>query len=394
MRRSYYYLFLLCLLAIILYLDRVCISVAGPRMQDALNISPEQWGWVGTFFTIGYGIFEIPSGHWGDKLGARQVLTRIVIWWSAFTAMTGMVSSYPLLLGVRFLFGAGEAGALPNAGVAISNWFPIEKRGRAFGLFTMSTQIGGALSPVLVLPIQQHFGWRMSFYVFAGLGVFWAAYWFWKFQDYPDGVAPQKQHESASWGLLLASRNLWAIMALTMCYVYTLNFFQTWLHTYLVKGRGFSEQALFLSSLPFVFAAVANLSGGIVCDWLAKRVGVTWSRRGVGMAGLLASAIFMGAAVLVTNHLAVIFCLSMGYAGLTFQQPVVFAACLDIGGRRGGAVMGFMNTAGQVGGAISSAVFGYLVKATGSYDTPLLPMAALLLMGMLLWGKVDVTKRI
>ena len=108
--------------------------------------------------------------------------------------------------------------------------------------------------------------------------------------------------------------------------------------------------------------------------------------------GLLVSAIFMGCAALTTNHLGVIFCLSMGYAGLTFQQPVVFAACLDIGGRRGGAVMGFMNTAGQVGGAVSSAVFGYLVTATGSYDTPLLPMAALLLAAMLLWGKVDVTK--
>ncbi len=394
MRRSYFYLFLLCLLAIILYLDRVCISVAGPRMQDALHISPEQWGWVGTVFTLGYAIFEIPSGHWGDRIGARRVLTRIVIWWSAFTAMTGTVSSYPLLLGVRFLFGAGEAGALPNAGVAISNWFPEEKRGRAFGLFTMSTQIGGALSPLLVLPIQQHFGWRMSFYVFAGFGVLWAAYWFWKFQDYPDGAAPKKQHEAGSWGLLLANRNLWAIMALTFCYVYTLNFFQTWLHTYLVRGRGFSEQALFLSSLPYVFAAAANLSGGIACDWLAKRAGAKWSRRGVGIAGLLASAIFMGSAVLFTSHLAVIFCLSMGYAGLTFQQPAVFAACLDIGGRRGGAVMGFMNSAGQVGGAVSSAVFGYLVQATGSYNTPLLPMAVLLILGMLLWGKVDVTKKI
>lgn len=393
MKRSYFYLFLLCFLAIILYLDRVCISVAGPRMQDALHIGPVAWGWVGTLFTLGYGLFEIPSGHWGDTLGARRVLTRIVIWWSAFTVLTGLVSSYPVLLAVRFLFGAGEAGAFPNAGVAISNWFPLEKRGRAFGLFTMCSQLGGALSPLLAVPIQQAYGWRMSFYVFGSIGVFWAAYWFWKFRDSPEGVAAAGSHGMhLSWGTLLTNSNVWYVMALAFCYVYTLGFFQTWLHTYLEKGRGFSEQSLMLSSLPFVFAAAANLLGGLACDWLAKRVGLKWSRRGVGIAGLLISAVFMGSAFLFTSQLPLILCLSMGYAGLTFQQPVVFTTCLDIGGRRGGAMLGLMNTAAQAGAAVSSAAFGYIVKATGSYDAPMIPMAVLLALGMVLWGRVDVSK--
>jgi ACS family glucarate transporter-like MFS transporter len=363
-------------------------------MQDALNISPIAWGWVGTVFTLGYGLFEVPGGHWGDKIGARRVLTRIVIWWSAFTAITGMVTGYPVLLGVRFLFGAGEAGAFPNAGVAISNWFSPETRGRAFGLFTMSSQLGGALSPLLVLPIQQAYGWRMSFYVFGSLGVFWSAVWFWKFRDTPDGVPVRgSQGEQVSWRAMLTNSNVLYVMGLAFCYVYTLGFFQTWLHTYLQKGRGFNDQSLMLSSLPFIFAAAANLSGGIVCDWLAKRVGLKWSRRGVGMAGLLISAVFMGSAFLFTSQLPLILCLSMGYAGLTFQQPVVFTTCLDIGGRRGGAMMGLMNTAAQLGAAVSSAAFGYIVNETKNYDAPLLPMSALLLVGMWLWGKVDVTER-
>jgi ACS family glucarate transporter-like MFS transporter len=389
-KRSYFYLFLLCLLAIILYLDRVCISVAGPRMQDALHIGVTEWGWVGTFFLLGYSLFEIPSGNWGDKLGARRVLTRIVIWWSAFTAITGMVSAYPALLGVRFLFGAGEAGALPNAGGAIWNWFPPEKRGRAFGLFTMCTQIGGAISPLLVIPIQQAYGWRMSFYVFGCLGVFWSVVWFWKYRDAPEGGTGGKMHGSyASWRELLTNSNVWFVMGVAFCYVYTLGFFQTWLHTYLEKGRGFDEQSLKLSTLPFVFAAAANLLGGLSCDWLAKRVGLKWSRRGVGMAGLAVSAISMAAAFWFANQLPLILCLSMGYAGLTFQQPAVFSTCVDIGERRGGVVMGLMNTAGQIGAAVSSAAFGYIVKATGSYDAPFVPMAVLLGTGMLLWGKVD-----
>jgi ACS family glucarate transporter-like MFS transporter len=392
--RSYFYLLLLCLLAIITYLDRVCISVAGPRMQDALHIAPEQWGWVGTGFLLGYGLFEIPSGHLGDRLGARRVLTRIVLWWSIFTALTGAVSAYPLLLAVRVLFGAGEAGAFPNASVAISNWFTPTTRGRAFGLFTMCSQIGGALSPLLVLPIQQAFGWRMSFYVFGTLGVLWSIVWFWQFRDYPFQSRRTPAHEHASWRPILISPNLWAIMALTFGYVYTMSFYQTWFHTYLVKGRAFSEHALSLSALPYVFGAAANLLGGLTCDWLAARVGVKWSRRGVGIAGLLLAAISVTSAVFATNQLAVILCFSLAYAGITFQQPVVWTACLDIGGTRAGAVSGFMNTAGQFGGALSSAIFGYMVKASGNYDAPLIPMAVLLAIGMLLWGKVDVTTRI
>jgi ACS family glucarate transporter-like MFS transporter len=393
--RRYLYLLLLCLLAVITYLDRICISVAGPRMQDALHISPEQWGWVGTVFLVGYALFEVPSGHLGDRIGARRVLTRIVIWWSAFTALTGAVSLYPILLGVRFLFGAGEAGAFPNASVAISNWFSPATRGRAFGVFTMCSQLGGALSPLIVIPIQQNFGWRASFFVFGAMGILWSGIWFWKFRDYPAEAEPRPEvHSRADWKSLLCSPDLQAIMGLTFGYVYTMSFYQTWIHTYLVKGRGFSENALASSALPYIFGAVANILGGLACDWLASRTGVKWSRRAVGVIGLLLAAGSLAATVVAHTPFAVILCLSLTYAGITFQQPVVWTACLDIGGIRGGAVSGFMNTAGQIGGAISSVVFGYLVQSTGNYNTPLIPMAILLAAGMLLWLRVDVTRKI
>jgi MFS family permease len=85
---------LLSALAVITYLDRVCISVAGPRMQESLGISPAAWGWVTGMFALSYGAFEIPSGAMGDRLGPRRVLTRIVLWWSAFTSLTGVASNY------------------------------------------------------------------------------------------------------------------------------------------------------------------------------------------------------------------------------------------------------------------------------------------------------------
>src|SRR5262245_59163570 len=195
MRYRHGVLGLLFLLSIITYVDRVCISVAGPRMQADLGLSPKQWGWVVGAFTLSYALFEIPSGAMADRIGARKVLTRIVVWWSAFTSLTGAVSNYYLLLITRFLFGAGEAGAYPGSSSGISRWFPTAERGRAHGIVWMASRVGGAVSPLLVIPIQQTYGWRMSFFVFGVLGVIWSVVWYGWYRDHPSqkpGVSPHE----------------------------------------------------------------------------------------------------------------------------------------------------------------------------------------------------------
>src|SRR5580698_1529956 len=117
---------MLYLLSAITFIDRVSISLAGPRIVEELHLSPGQWGWVLGAFAIAYAVFEIPSGAIGDRIGPRKVLFRIVLWWSGFTSLTGFAGSYSLLLPIRFLFGAGEAGAYPNMSASISRWFPME----------------------------------------------------------------------------------------------------------------------------------------------------------------------------------------------------------------------------------------------------------------------------
>src|SRR4030095_10050182 len=75
-------------LAAITYLDRVTISVTGPYIARDLGLSAKQMGYVFSAFYVAYALFEIPTGWWGDKVGTRRVLTRIVCWWSAFTVFT------------------------------------------------------------------------------------------------------------------------------------------------------------------------------------------------------------------------------------------------------------------------------------------------------------------
>ena len=138
---------LLALLSIITYVDRICIAVAGPRMQDDLHISPEAWGWVTGIFALSYGAFSIPVGALGDRFGPRRVLTWIVLWWSAFTTLTGPAPNYYLLLLTRFCFGIGEAGAYPNASAVIVRWIPASRVARAWGIVWLASQFPARYRP-------------------------------------------------------------------------------------------------------------------------------------------------------------------------------------------------------------------------------------------------------
>ena len=402
MKYRYRVLGMLVLLFAITYLDRVCISVAGPRIQDELGIGPVGWGWVTGIFTLSYCLFEIPTGALGDRLGPRRVITRIVLWWSAFTSITGLVHSLPALLAVRFAFGAGEAGVFPNASVVTARWFPASQRASIAGISLMAAQIGGAVSPLLVIPLQVRYGWRMSFLVFGAVGVLWALAWFAWFRDSPaqkKGVGAAELAEAAlmqpspshafPWGPVLRSRSVIAILALAFCYFYVYNFFLTWLHTFLVKGRHFSEGSLLYSALPFVVAAVCNLGGGLASDALTRRLGPSWGRRILGVGALSIGGLMTVAAMLTQDPRLTIVLLSLVYGSITFQQAGVFGVCLDIGGRHAGAMVALMNCVAQVGGFIGSVGYGYIVERTGSYDAPFVPMAALLFLAAGMWSQVD-----
>jgi MFS transporter, ACS family, glucarate transporter len=405
MKKRYGVIVFLVLLYAITYLDRVCMSVAGPRIQADLGIGPVGWGWVTGMFTLSYCLFEIPTGALGDRIGPRRVLTRIVLWWSAFTAITGTVSNFVLLLVARFCFGAGEAGVFPNSSIVVSRWFPARQRASISGVSLMSAQIGGAVAPLLVIPIQMQFGWRTSFYLFGLLGVAWAAAWYVWFRDSPAqkrGISASElaetadnravSHQAFPWRAALGSASIRALLITTFCYVYVYNFFQTWFPTFLVKGRGFSEAGLLLSALPFILGAAMNLTGGIVSDALVRKMGAKWGRKAVGIAALTCAGFFTVAAMFTQQQLLTVVFLSLVYGGITFQQSAVFGVCLDVGKTNAGAMVGVMNTAAQVGGFVGSVAYGYLVSNFGGYDSPFIPMAALLFLGALAWTRVDASE--
>lgn len=411
MKKRFQVLLVFVIFAIITYLDRNSLSVIGNDITDELGLSDKQWGLVLSAFSLAYGAFEIPTGMLVDKYGPKITLFRIVIWWSLFTVLTGFASGFYFLVIVRFLFGAGEAGAFPTASVAIARWFPLVERGRVQSVVWMGSRVGGALAPFLSLYLAEEFGWRMVFYIFGGLGLAWALGWFIWFRDEPkdmkgittaeiqeiEGGRTLKStaHALLSWKTVLKDGNLWALMGMYHFLLYGAYFYMSWMPKYLQNGRGIAKAELgWMVSLPFVFGAVGCLIGGFSTDYLTKRIGVKLGRRYVGMFGLVMAGICMILGSLIQDNTYAIIMLALGLAFKDFTLPVAWAVATDIGGEHAGAISGTMGLAGQLGSAIMATAFGYILHSTGSYNLPVQLIGVLVIIGGLLWFKIDASKRV
>ena len=411
MPKRYQVLYVLSILSMITFLDRIALSSAGGAIMDDLHISAVQWGWILGMFTFAYGVFEIPTGWLGDRIGGKKVLTRVVLWWSLFTVLTGLATGFVMLLVIRILFGMGEAGAYPNTSIVLRKWFPAIERARAQAVIWGASRLGAALTPFLVLPIQQHYHWQTSFYLLGALGIVWAIFWiFWHTEKPSDSkrisaaelnyIETNQEHTKTnaevkpSFKQVLRSNNIWFLMCMYFCYAIGAYFFQSWFHTYLEKGRLIPKsQLLWASSLPYLLAAVGCFTGGWLSDKACLRYGKKWGRRLVPMIGLFVSGICIIGASLISNNTVAIVALGAGMAFMDVTAPVAWAVAMDLGGTKSGTVSGSMNTAGLTGAYLSTVLFGYLASSYGYY-LPLLLIGIIVLTGAFIWLKIDATKPI
>ena len=398
---------LLFLLSIITFLDRVCMNVAGKYIKSDLGLDNEQFGFVLGAFSIAYALFEIPTGSLGDRIGPRKVLTRVVLWWSGFTALTGTAFRFYYLLAVRFLFGMGEAGAYPNASIVIARWFPAAETGRAQSYIWAGGRLGGALTPLVVIPLVHAAGWRVAFFLLGTLGIAWAAVWHFWFRDNPAeknipaeellqieaGRKAAATTHRVSWKVVMKNPNIWALMLMCHLLFYAAYFFTNWSSTYFQEGRGLTEkQANNFITLSYSLGAIGCLTGGYVSDLLVRRVGLKWGRRAVGMAGIGMASIFFLLAALTRNNQMAGYLLAACVFTKDLALPVAFATCVDIGRQYAGTVTGAMNFAGQMGGFFITIIFGSIVKNTGNFDYPVFLISGCLLVSALLWLRIDPTQ--
>ncbi len=398
------------LLAVITYLDRICISAAAPFMMEELHLTVLQMSVVFSAFTLAYSLFEIPSGWLGDVRGPRRVLTRIVLWWSGFTMLTGAARGFGSLLTTRFLFGAGEAGAFPNMVRAFSRWFPSRERGTANGVLFFGSRVGGMLSAPIALLLIRRWGWRASFLAFGILGLAWAAAWYAWYRDRPSEHPEVDAAELAwieqdgranpltpvtPWRALVTSRNLYAICAMYFAFGYGLYFYFTWLPTYLIRELGFSllGGGLF-AALPFGLAGIADLVGGWLTDRLARLHGLRVARCGLGFASFMTSAALVFASTVAPQSIAKAVLLAFALASADLAIGACWGVCLDVGADHAGVITGFMNTFGNLGGLIGPLVVGIAVDRWHSWTFPFYVTALVYACGAAAWLAIDPTRRI
>jgi MFS transporter, ACS family, glucarate transporter len=405
-RTRYFVVVFAVALAVIQYIDRVCISQAAPLITTEFKFSPVQMGYVFAAFTWAYALFEIPGGWLGDKLGPRRVLTRVVVWWSFFTAATGWTWNFVSLVITRTLFGAGEAGCFPNLTKAFTTWLPPDERVKAQSILWLSARWGGAFTPLLVVFVLQFVGWRRAFEIFGLLGLVWAVVFFWWYRDDPrqhpqvndaekallTGAANlDSAHSNVPWGRFVSSVTTWLLWGQYFCLSYGWYFYPTWLPTYLQEARGqVLVKGAFLAGLPLFFGGIGCLVSGFLAAHLARRIGVAWARKLLAAGGFMLAAAMLIVSLRIQDPTWAMVAMGMASFGNDLAMPSAWGACMDVGGRFAGTYSGSMNMMGNFGGVAGPIVVGYILEATAhNWALTFYVSAAVYLVGAILWLFID-----
>lgn len=372
-------------LSMLLYVDRVCISAAEDSIRADLNFDKRQIGWIFAAFSLGYALFQTPSGALADRYGPRWVLTAAVCCWSLLTALTAAARQLGAMLAVRFLFGIGEAAAFPGVARAVFSWVPMGERGLTQAINFSAARLGAALALPGVAWMVREIGWQNSFVVLGLVGFIWAAFWYVWFRDDPaahPGIAAdelqyiqehrQQTSSERSSPLrvrhLLGSKNLWLLMAQYFASNFTFFFCLSWLPSYLKNQHSLSSMILAgWYATPVFFAGMAgNWVGGTVVDRLYRAGRWQLSRRLPATVGFLLAASGMAASSAVDDASSVVICLAVAVFGSDLTLASSWSVCVDIGRSHAGAVSGTMNMAGNLGSFVTALAFPYLEQWTGS----------------------------
>jgi sugar phosphate permease len=426
-RVRYQVLGLVCVLAVVTYIQRVGFSDGAPFIEDSLGLHHEHMGYLAAAFLVAYGIFQVPGGLLGDRLGARHLLTVLVLVWSLLTAAVAATVLLPpvvtlqfgFLFVMRFLFGVFQAGGFPVVGRIVADWMRVKERGFAQGAIWMLSRLGGALVAFIVIGSPQVLewlfarsgGWPMTFLLMACLGLCWCAiFWPW-FRNRPQdkaGVNPaelaliaaerpavKEQPRPVPWSGLAGSLSIWSLCLMYGCTGFSGNFFTNMLPLYLSNVRHLDQwSTAWLSALPLAAGSVACILGGWTSDRLIRRWGNRrWGRRCVGLVGLaLAGLAFLSISWVQETWIFGLL-LTVTFVGNDLSMAPAWASCADIGERYTGTLSGTMNMLGSFGGAAGAVLAGYLFR----HDQPKLVFivfAGIYLLGALCWLGVDVTKRL
>lgn len=389
---------LLCLMYFIMYIDRVNLSVAAPMIKEEMRITNSQLGLALSAFGVCYALLQIVNGYLGDRLGPRKVLSVLGVFWSIGTLATSFASGLYSLVFARILVGLGEAGTIPTATRAMSNWVPRQRRGFAQGFTHTSARLAAAVTPPLIVAMIPFLGWRGTFALLGAVSLVWAAVWYAYFRDDPrqhagvdaQALAELPVFETAKQRAQVPWRNLVPrVLPVTMvffCHAWTLWLYLSWLPSFFVGQYhiDIKHSAMFTSGV-FAAGMIGDTVGGLITDWLYKRTGnVNAARRNTVVLGFVGSIAFMSLVFAIRDPTKIALCLAASLFFLEMTEGPVWAVPMDVAPRYAGVAGAFISTAAGLAAVISPAAFGFVADLTGSYLPPFFMSLGFLALGVIL----------
>jgi MFS family permease len=394
-------------LAFLSFVDRAAISQAAPAISKELHLGPVQMGAIFSAFGLTYAAFEIPSGWLCDRFGARNLLTRVVLMWSLFTAATGAAWNFSSLVLSRLLFGIGESGCFPGLASVFRAWLPRDERNSAEGIKASCARFGAAVTPAMMAALYAYMTWRQVFFLFGAVGLIWGILFYRWYRDRPgehpdvnEGelrLIPAQGHGAPHWDLvfwkkLIRSRSVWALGIQWFCHYYGFYFYITWLPLYLYRARGLDlRQGSLAAGLPLLGAGFGCLAAGWALTALTRGLNSTVdARKLLGYVAYGGAAILLGLFTWISDPFLAVAVMSLSGFAAELSSPISWTTAMDIGGTRVGTVAGFMNTLGQIGGSVAPFVTGLLLAWTGNgWTLAFWVSATIYAAGAICWRFID-----
>ncbi len=381
----WYFAIAFFIIGVIAYMDRSNISIiAGPMMED-LHLNKTQFGLLASFFSLGYALMQVPSGFLAEKFGSKKMLTIALVWWSAFTILTGVVKNHGMLYAVRFLFGIGEAPMYPSNAVFNTNWFAKGEKGRASSALLAGSYFGPVIAPVVTIAIVNMFGWQAVFYIFGAIGFIIAILWMVIAKDLPEQHKMVNEAEksyimenrdiikteksNAPWNIFLKRFSFYALAAQYFVVQFVVSLFLIWLPTYLTEQYNVKltdADMAWAAGAPWIAMFLLILCGGAISDKLLQSgMSRFIARASIAITGFVVFCISLFMSIQTDNLVTNVIWLSLCLGGIGIATGMSWAAATDLGRNFSGSVSGWMNLWGNIGALLSPLLAGMMVDIVG-----------------------------
>lgn len=365
LKKSWFLLFLIFVAWGFGYVDRQAINIAAVFLREELSLTTGQMGAVMSSFFLMYSLMTLSGSYLISRFGTRKSLLSIVFLWAVFSSMTGMTSTFLMLVGVRFLLGFSQGGFASITSVAIAELFPPEIRGRAKAFQVSAGSMGIAFGTFFCALSTAWFGWRAMFFFFGIIGLI-ITLLLAKFYHPKPTEKGAKQESQVS--LLHMMRNPFILKLAFVqfglgVFIWGLN---AWLPSYWLEVKGLDMIHMgALSTVPWIVSFILmNFSSYLLETRFQK------SQKLMLSLSLFLGAVLMYAMLRVDSIFAgftllTIVTVLMSIASATvYMMPMQRMATNEVGTATGVIIFGQ-----QLAGIIAPVVMGYLISLfAGSYD--------------------------